>query len=408
MISLENRLASTVLGAIRSRRQPLNVATPRVLAAACPARLREASFSDFDGVMALRRTVGWSDDTVEEWDRLWRYNPALTRLSTVPPMGWVLEAQGKVVGYLGNIPSCYRYGNRDLTAVTGTGLVVENAYRAAALSLNAAFYAQKGVDLFLSTTAVESVGKIARAFKAVPLPQNDYDTVLFWVLQPKLFAAAVMKKLGIRPSLSRMGGFGASVVVRADRFVRQRRPKLQGSSFSVEEIAVSQIGDEFDALWQMKLKEQPRVLADRSSATLRWHFQFPGDKGAVQVFTCRKDRALVGYAIARHEPPNEMSLRRSVIADTLVKDDNPDVLRALWVAAYGGAERAGSHTFEMLGFPSGMRQVCSSWQPYVRKYPSCPFFYKAASPDLHHTLGNGAEWYASPYDGDTTLWGFGS
>ena len=69
---------------------------------------------------------------------------------------------------------------------------------------------------------------------------------------------------------------------------------------------------------------------------------------------------------------------------------------------------AGSDVFEFLGFPPNIRQTCSAWHPYVRKYPSCPFYYKAADANLHHSLSDGKVWYASPFDGDTTLWNFGN
>ena len=57
-------------------------------------------------------------------------NPALGQMQFEPPMGWVLEAEGKAVGYLGNISLLYRYGDRTLTAVAGRGFAVDPAYRA--------------------------------------------------------------------------------------------------------------------------------------------------------------------------------------------------------------------------------------------------------------------------------------
>ncbi|MGA9393053.1 MAG: hypothetical protein WBV69_21665, partial [Candidatus Sulfotelmatobacter sp.] len=43
------------------------------------------------------------------------------------------------------------------------------------------------------------------------------------------------------------------------------------------------------------------------------------------------------------------------------------------------------------------------WNPYVRKYPASPFYYKAADAALHKALSDGNAWYATPFDGDTTL-----
>jgi hypothetical protein len=87
----------------------------------------------------------------------------------------------------------------------------------------------------------------------------------------------------------------------------------------------------------------------------------------------------------------------------LAKQDDPEVLRALRMAAHDHAKRGGSYILEVLGFPSSVQQVCLQWNPYRRKYPACPFYYKAADPMLHKTLSDGRAWYATPFDGDTTL-----
>jgi hypothetical protein len=92
-----------------------------------------------------------------------------------------------------------------------------------------------------------------------------------------------------------------------------------------------------------------------------------------------------------------------VVADMLVRQDDPEVLRALLMAAFDHAKRSGSYILEVIGFPANVRRVFLEANPYSRKYPACPFYYKAAQPAMHQTLANGRVWYASPFDGDTTL-----
>ena len=408
MSSIESKLTSALLRVIRARREEPEAGP--VVQAAAPSRgkIREATFADFDGVNELRRKWGLGPDSLENWERLWKNNPALTLMPQKPPMGWVLEAEGRQVGYLGNIATLYHYGDRALVAATGTGLVAEPAYRAASVSLVAAYYKQK-VDLYLTTTAIEAVGKIAQAFKSLPLPQAEYDSMLFWVLQPQSFANVVMKKLELKPALSRMGSMLASFAFGTDTILRRRWPARGSTTLEVKEISVEEIGDDFEILWAQKLKEPARLIADRSPAVLRWHFKVPSDTGSARVFCCYKNSELIGYSIIRHESPTRGSgLRRSIIADMLAKDDDPAVLASLWRAAYDQAKEVGSDVFEILGFPPGIRQICQQWHPYLRKYPSCPFYFKAADRNLHNTLSDGKAWYASPFDGDTTLWSFGA
>ena len=408
MASIEKRIVSAFLSKIRERKEeplaPARDLRGHSAVPVAPAKLREARFSDFAAVAELKKRWGLAADSLENWERLWRRNPALAHMPPGLPIGWVLEADGKIVGYLGNIFLLYRYGDRILTAVAAHGCVVEPPYRSLGASLVAAFFRQRSVDLHVATTTIAAVGKIARAFKADPLPQADYDTVFFWVLQPAPLIKAVMKKLGFKPYLLRMGAALASLALATDTSLRRRWPRRSSDELTITDVAVNEIGDDFHDLWMRKIHERPRLFADRNPATLRWHFEIPGDRGITRVLCCSKKGKLLGYAVIRHEPPDETDgLRKSLVADVLVAQDEPAVVEALLVAAYGQARQAGSHILEVMGFPQNIRQSCAQWRPYHRKYAATPYHYKAADPILHKTLSDGAIWYASPYDGDATL-----
>jgi hypothetical protein len=404
MASIEKRITSVVLTAIRSRREERPISKSTSLpSAAVPAKLREALFSDFEAVNELKQRWGMASDSVENWDRLWRQNPALTHSSRQRPIGWVLEAGSKIVGYIGNISLVCRYGDRTLSAVTAHGLVVEPSYRGVGVSLNSAFFRQKAVDLYVCTTTIPAVGKISAALKADPLPQSDYWTALFWVLRPSAFVDSMMKKLAIKSLLSRTGGALGSLAIAADRSLRRRRPKQSSKRLKVTEIGVGEIGDEFQALWTDKVSEQTRLLTDRSVAAIRWHCEIPGDRGITRVLRCSKDDRLLGYAIVRHEQPDENGLRKSIIVDMLVREDEPALVEALLAAAYSRASYAGSDILEVMGFPESIRRVFVQSRPYQRRYPACPYYYKAADPELHKALSHASAWYACPFDGDATL-----
>lgn len=405
MTSIEKRITAALLNAVRARRDERSIVNGDVKSpsATTPAKVREAVFSDFQAVADLKQRWGLAADSIENWERLWRQNPALAHAPRERPIGWVLESNDKIVGYIGNISLLCRYGERTLSTVTAHGLVVEPSYRGVSVSLNAAFFRQKDVDLYVCTTTIPAVGKISRALKSDPLPQSDYWTVLFWVLQPSAFANAVAKKLGIKPALSSAGRVLGSLAISLDTWVRSRRPRKPSVELQLADISVAEIGREFEELWIERVKEKSQVLADRSVAAIRWHYEIPGDRGNTRVLCCSRNGRLLGYAMVRQEQPDENGLRKSIIADLLVRQDEPAVIEALLWAAYNQAERAGSHILEVMGFPENIRSVFERSKPYARRYPACPYYYKAADPELHKALANGASWYACPFDGDATL-----
>ncbi|SPF40185.1 conserved hypothetical protein [Candidatus Sulfotelmatobacter kueseliae] len=407
MASIEKRIISALLAKMRKRRgarmAPHGKLSVDSTAVVPPARLREALFSDFAAVAELKRRWGLGADSLENWERLWCRNPALVGSGVKRPIGWVLEANGAIVAYLGNISLQCRYGDRTLTAVTATAFVAEPPYRALAVTLAAAFYRQKSVDLFITSSAIEASGKIALAFKCAALPESDYDTVRFWVLRSYPFAQVLMNELRVSRLLLPIGSILAALAIRADTIIRRRWPRRSAIRLAVSEISLDDVGDDFQTLWTEKIKEKTRLYADRSAATLRWHFDIPGDRGRVRVLCCHKDGKLDGYAVVRSEVDPRAGLRTSTVADMIVRQDDPAVVHALLVAAYEHAKNEGSEIFQIQGFTCDVREVFSDWAPYQRKFPAHPYFYKATDPVLHRVLGDPKAWYACPFDGDASL-----
>jgi hypothetical protein len=406
MTQVTQTVLNKLLSTIRSRREARSISRSDS-GGTCAVqfvqpKIRQAKLSDYDAVIDLKRRWNLIPESFENWERFWRLNPALRNAPPELSIGWVLEAEGRVVGYLGSILSTYYFEGRRLIAVSSTGLVVEPTYRSVTMTLNAQFYRQKS-DLQLGTTADPSVGKIAKAFKSDPLPQEDYDTVLFWVLQPHPFVEAVVKKLELHPALAKTVSIPGALAVGAEKVFRRRWPKKGLKALSIALIRVDEIGDEFQALWLRKLDEKNQLLADRSAEALRWHFTIPGDSGTTNVFCCRRDRELVGYAITRSATHRSNGMHRTLIADMLVKLDDAEVTRTLLSAVYEHSKKNGSDILEVMGFPHTIRAVCLEGNPYMRKYPATPFYYKAADPVLHKALSDGTRWYATPFDGDTTL-----
>jgi hypothetical protein len=318
-------------------------------------------------------------------------------------MGHVLEAKGRIVGYHGSIPLLYRYGDRTLLAATGTSLVVDAQYRFHGMSLVGAFWRQENIDLLMVSTAVESLGKMSRLFRAETLPQPDYDTVLFFVLNSRHFANAVVKKLGVREGMSGLAAWVGSLSLRIESTIHGRGPGSLQRKLHVTKIRMDHIGDEFDDLWQRKLTEKPRLLADRSAAVLRWHFTTPGNDERTRVLCCHLHGCLVGYAIAQYTMDRDTGLRRCSIVDMLIDGNAPDVAENLLATAYSDAQDSGADVFEILGFPQNLRGILLRWRPYLRKYPAFPFFYKTRDRALGRVLTAEDVWYATPFDGDTTL-----
>ena len=368
-----------------------------------PVRRREALFSDFNAILALRERWGLSQDSPENWRRLWRDNPALSLGAANFPIGWVQEANDTIVGYLGSIPLLYQYGDQKVLAAATTSYAVDPAYRSRSLGMVGAFFRQPGCDLYLDTTATPAAGKIMQAFKAERLPQQDYETVLFWVLDPQDFLHSVAKKLQLSPRLAGILATLGSAALHGDILLRKRRPASRPGRLSCRELRVEEIGDDFQSLWFRKVHERPRLMAWRTPEILHWHFLIPHSKSSPQVLACYDGKTLAGYAIVLTTSVRELGLKKSSVADVFVADDKPEVVSELLAGAYELAKKSLSDVLEIMGFPESVRSICRVWNPYSRRYPACPYFYKTDNIALRNVLVNQDCWYACPYDGDATL-----
>jgi hypothetical protein len=401
-----DQVTALLVRLMRSRRRPsVDQANPESAFETSPiaVKQREVQFSDFEGVAALKQRWGLRRDTWENWCRLWAQNPAMAAATSPLSMGWVLETERGIVGYQGSIPLLYQIGDRTLVAATGTDLVVEPRYRVRTVGLLASFYRQPGVELRLITTAIPSVGEISKALRAQELPQRDYDTILFWVLNTSEFARVVATKLGLEGAMATAGTVLGSLALRTDMSIRRLRPSRVNAELRITEIRVEDIGDEFEALWQRKITEKPRLMAVRNASCLRWHFTLPGSASGTAVLCCRRFERLTGYAVVRHVMDGRTGIRKCVLADILAEQDDPSIIASLLEGAHAHAVRSGDHVFEVTGLPRNIRQIFMSRNPYLWPYPAPPFLYRVMDEALAETLANENAWYAGPFDGDTTL-----
>lgn len=405
---VEGKVGDAVLRRIRTRRTE-SERNGRQTGAPPVARfsnvtVRAAAFSDFDQVYELNRLLGQGPDSQENWARLWKNNPALLKMDAQWPIGWVLESAGSVVGFLGNIPLFCQLEEKTLRTAATCRFAVAPEHRPFSHLLITSFFRQKNVDLFVNTTATPEAGRMMTALRATMLPQRDYDTVLFWVLDPRQFVNAVLGKMGVDSGLKAVAGSLGSVALTAEMSLAGRAPDSRTGLYTVRETYVDSLGAEFDRFCDDQAHDQTRLMALRSAEVLRWHFAPPRSRRTTTVLTCYAQDKLLGYAVIRQEPEENGVLRKSIVADLLVHRDNPAVVEQLISAAYKSAKSSGSHVLEIMGFPASIRQPLQRWKPYSRKYPACPYFFKASDRTLHEALTSENVWYACPFDGDATLW----
>jgi hypothetical protein len=370
--------------------------------------LRDAQLEDCQRTVTLLLRNGLVVPTEpkaarHQWEWLWRRNPAVASGRWAPPLGWVLECDDQIVGFFGNLPRRYHYDGHDLLACVGTSWALDPAFRARARSMSAAFFDQSQADLLLATTANRSVGRIFAKFSAVPMPQASYQQVLYWIIDTDRFIRSALRKRDVRPPLAAAAGRTLWPALGATLALTRRRPGRRCAGLEPEVIPLSEVDEEFDGLWQRKLRDARRLYASRQADDLRWHFEPGTEAGTAAVIRCRRRGRLEGYVVVVRSEAPDIGLVRARVADLIVAHDDGSVIDALLATGHDWALGQGCHVFEIIGLPAPVRAVAEQSRPFSRTLPTYPFYYKALTAELRTALQLEDAWYPTAYDGDTSL-----
>jgi hypothetical protein len=330
---------------------------------------------------------------------LWVGNPVYEQRRGNWPIGWILENREKqVVGFSGNIPIACEFSGTALTAAVTSAWVVDADYRSHSMLLAAQYFAQKNVDLLLNTTAIHAAGQIFRAFHAKPVPVEDLDSTLFWVLDRRRFARSVLTRKGM-PLAAIMSHPAAAVVALAGwikgRAARQRSLPPVNSTEEFDE--------RFDRFWQQLRKQSNAVLSVRDRQTLQWHFRRSRNSKGLWIYTHEADGRLTSYGIFQRQDKEEVGLTRVRLVDFQTLDSNPLILDAMISAALHRSKVEGVQMLEVVGFAGAIRSRLERIAPFRRRLSAQLFYYKALSKDLKVRLADPQVWQPCSYDGDSSL-----
>lgn len=360
--------------------------------------LREVQIEDYELFEELKKRVGLSSDSREYWEHLWN-NPTFQEEGIDLPHGWFLMDGEKAVGHIGNMPHIFFFEEKKHIAATSTAMGVDSKYRAYSILLADTFFKQKNVDLLI-TTGIESVCKLFEFLKGKRIPQHDYNQVLYWVLEPSQFIESGLRSKGQTSYPILLGGkiLGSPLFLFEQlyrKFLFHNQEKLH-----LTQIDPSEIGHEFEMLWERKKTEQERLQFFRNSVLLRWHYNPPAKTFKTKIICCHDDGRLVGYAALRSEFESPIGLIRSKIVDLIAERDDPEIVNHLFRGCYRSARESGCGVIEVIGFPRVIRDCLDKYKPYKRYLPSFPYICRIANKQLAEKLEDEKRWYSCLYETD--------
>jgi len=363
-------------------------------------KIREASFEDYEGVVALQLRNGLATRSYSEWLALWKGNPAYEQLGRQSPIGWILESpQGEVGGFIGNLSLAYQWKGRQLHASSAYSWTVDQQHRGYSMALLDCFLRQNNVDLFVCTTVNSTAETVFRALRFSRVPSGTWDTSGFWVTKYRDFAKSALKAASIPSSPLLVAPLSAALYLR-DTLSFNR----SGLSADCELETCAGFDERFDAFWEQLQREQSNsLLAVRTRETLEWHYRRSLSKGEAWIFAISRGDRLVAYAVFDRQDHPALDLKRVRLVDFQALAGYEQTIRQVLACMLHKCRAAGIHIAENVGCSLDRLKVRAAEAPYRRKMKSWVFYYRAREADLSAVLQDPEVWAPSSFDGDASL-----
>jgi hypothetical protein len=354
-------------------------------------RLRPTALDDAPAICDLHRRNGLGEVQPEDWRACWETNPFASQFQNVP-IGWLLETNdGRVVGSLGNVHMLYELRGRCLKAAIETAWAVDADFRNSSLQLQLAYFRQKGVDLWLNTSANLTASQVMSALKIPRIPALNYNVPLLWAVQHRNVARAALirKRMPFANLLSYPLGIaliGRDVVSRSSRRMTASEVRRLGG-----------FDERFDEFWRVLRSASTRLLGVRTREVLQWRFGGSLRAGRLAILVAERSGEIAGYALLVRRRDRELEMELIDVADLQAIGDDPQILRDLLLGTLQAARDEGVDAVKLLTATPAKRAAAEALHPFTYRWPHWQLYCRA-TPELGAALATPDAWDFSLFD----------
>lgn len=327
------------------------------------------------------------------WDWLFQENPAARGQ---PVQGWVLEANGEIVGHSGVIAQRFCVLGRELLFSFATAFCVLPQYRFHGIRLAHEFLTHTQSEFPLTNSGNESTVAIYKFFGCEQIPgmaDNDY----IWSIRADRLVRQKLKRVPRGSQLS-IVRYVAALLRWMSLFLTYVVWERYRSPYIVEQC--EHVGEEFNRLWE-DLSRSYGVLSVRSREYLTWrYFQHP--EQPYRFFAARSSEGkLVGYAVYWCEAQGS-GLRMLHIVDLFCDHTNPRLVMALAQKMILEARRLNADAVRIRDVPDPLRRLLKK-RGFLRCKRINKTAYRNSCGIPSEVLSDGVAWYCSSGDGDVDM-----
>ncbi len=350
--------------------------------------VRSVQERDVQALNDLHRSVGWPARSEAGW-RWLSDNPA--RLEAEAPAGWILQSEtGEAAGFTGNFVQRFWRGSDVLYGASGFSIIVAPHARGHSRMLLRAFAEQSTLFARYTLNANPKSSPLFARYKLMSWPLSTHATKLAWRIDPLACAyGRLWREVDRRaPHL---------VDPSRERFMNARLGSCDSLSLPPGVALLSDFADRsrFSDFW-VALKDEGRIVADRSPATLRWRLADPDRTLDPVILAFNRGTTIVGYAMAVMAKVNVIEPPVLEVLDIVALRDEPRAIPALMEALLANARRLGAAKVRIQVVNEDLLRRLGPLAASARREGGWGHCHVRFEPGVEGTQ----TWAPTPFDGD--------
>ena len=358
--------------------------------------IRKANLNDYEKIKSLHIRNRLKILDKNKWISLWKDNPLINNSKENFPIGWVLEQNSQVVGFIGNIVKEYYLRNKRVLVACSHAWVVDEKFRLDSIRLMNIFFLQDYIDIFITTTPNKTTEKFFLRYGAKKIPIKSFNENHFLILNVKKFLDVffLYKNFKIYKPILNIISFLFKItfykkIYHWEKFEQKKKIQLK-YDFS----------DEFENFWSEIKNKNNNFLMSKSNNWLNWHIKFLKKPWIVYI---KDNNKILGFALCCERNNNELNLKRISIIDIVSKNGNNEIYLSLLQGTIKKSFDLGYEIIEMTGTSYEKKLFFSKFKTFKRKVSNYLFYYYSRDLKLVEDLKNENLWDTSLLDGDSFL-----
>ncbi|MFC1511036.1 hypothetical protein ACFL5U_01455 [Candidatus Margulisiibacteriota bacterium] len=365
--------------------------------------LRNARTDDLTTLWPLcsKYFTSCENSSYEDFVKLWEYRWNSPARAENDPLGWVLEdEQGRVKGFLANIPLMIRSGAELIKGYAASTWVAEPSVRKNSLDLFRRFRRFSQNTFLLDATASFVASRVCKRLGLTPIHTQKCQQRYLWVMDPVNYLKAIKSgRTNIITKIILTKPFLYLAVLFFSVYLYYKKSEVYSNQPSFKFLPVKEFDHEYDMFWD-SIKLGLGIVHERKSGFMNWrHINLPYLNGGAFPFVCKdKENHALGYLVCKTAGANGNRAKQFIITEILFAEGRQDVFLFMVAEAYKFARKQAAASLEVFGFNEDLMEGLLQFKPLVAQQSYISYWF-LAPPQLKGVK----KFWLSAVDGDLNL-----